>query len=139
MNKYMYYLLNCTWGIIMTLIGAITGLVLLAQGHRPTRHGGCLCFEVDDDWGGINLGLVFVCENGASQATKNHEFGHSIQNARWGLLFPIVIGLPSLIRCKYRNYLYKHNSDKYESLPDYDAIWFEGEATALGEEYIKQW
>lgn len=123
----------------MTLIGAITALVLLAKGHRPTRHGGCFCFEVGENWGGINLGLVFVCNRGASDETKNHEFGHSIQNAKWGLLFPFVIGLPSLIRCAYYNYLYEHDLERYNALPDYYSIWFEGEATALGEEYIQKW
>lgn len=139
MNKKLYYILNCTWGIIMTLIGAITALVLLALGYRPTRHGGCFCFEVGEYWGAISLGLVIVCGKNEGEETKNHEFGHTIQNARWGILFPFVIGLPSLIRCTYYNYMYGHDIEKYKALPDYYSIWFEGEASALGEKYIKNW
>lgn len=139
MNKQKYYILNCTWGIIMTLIGAIAALALLFLGHRPTRHGGCFCFEVGENWGAISLGLVIICSSGSSNKTKNHEFGHSIQNARWGFLFPIVIGLHSFVRCQYYNYLYKHDFEKYKALPDYDSIWFEGEASALGDKYITEW
>jgi hypothetical protein len=34
-NKTLFYVLSWTWGIIMTLIGAIVALVLIIAGKKP--------------------------------------------------------------------------------------------------------
>ena len=135
----IFYILSFTWGIIMTLVGGLAALVLICTGHRPTVYGGCLCFEVGSGWGAVSLGLVMVCSKGSSNDTKNHELGHAIQNALLGPLFIIFVAIPSLVRSQYRKWLYTYNRKKYYTLPDYDAIWFEGGATRLGKKYIKEW
>lgn len=62
-----------------------------------------------------------------------HEYGHSIQVMIWGPLWLFVVAIPSVIRFWYREWYYKH---KYfttrKSLPPYDSIWFEGQATRWG-------
>ena len=35
MKKTLYYLLSCTWGILMTLCGAIAAAALSVMGYRP--------------------------------------------------------------------------------------------------------
>lgn len=46
---------------------------------------------------------------------------------------PFVIGLPSLIRAGYREHIRKKDIHRYAKLPEYDAVWFEGQASRLGE------
>lgn len=50
---------------------------------------------------------------------------------------PFVICIPSATRYWYREYLWKTDKAKYKTLPDYDEIWFEGQATKWGETYVK--
>ena len=136
-NKFLYNFLSFTWGIVMTTIGGIVALILLICGKKPKRHGGSIFFVVGKDWGGVDLGRVFVCSKDSEDCDelKNHEFGHSFQNAWWGPLFPFVVAIPSAIRYWYRELKY-YKKGKYPPT-DYDSIWFEGQATALGNKYIE--
>ena len=104
MNKKLFYILNLTWGLPMTLIGAVAAAVLRCLGHRPHRHGGCLCFTVKPKkmWSGVSLGLVMIATENATEATKNHELGHAIQNAVYGPGH-VLISIASGVRCWYRS------------------------------------
>jgi hypothetical protein len=136
MNPKLYYTLNYTWGIIMTFIGFCVALVVQARGIKPQKHAGATYYQFGDNWGGISFGPYFFCCNQSGEHTKNHEFGHSLQNAIWGPLFPFVIAIPSFIRCQ------KFNSNIKKGIPnkeDYDAIWFEGQATEWGTKVAKEW
>ena len=120
----------------MQIVGGLTAIVCLVLGHRPTIFAGCVCFELGNYWGGISLGRFIFANKTSDDKIKKHEFGHSIQNAQWGLLFPFVIGLPSLIRSWYRNWLIKYSKrPRPFSLPPYESIWFEGQATRWGAKY----
>ena len=103
-NPKLYNTLCWTWGIIMTLIGACAAAFLSATGHKAQKHAGAIYYEVGKKpWGGANLGKYFFCSPGATKHTKDHEFGHSLQNCIWGPLFPFVIAIPSFIRCQKFN------------------------------------
>ena len=97
MNKKLYYILNLTWGLPMTLIGAVVALFLMfVRKKRPEIHGGCVYFKTGKtNWGGVSLGLVFLTDHENDEHTKNHEFGHSIQNAVLGPLMPFIVCIPS--------------------------------------------
>ena len=123
MKKFWYYFLSWTWGIIMSAIGFIIASVCFGLGYECKMHAGAFCFEIGGNWGGISFGCFFFCGTGSSKHTKDHEFGHSLQNCLWGPLFPFVIGLPSVIRCAV------YNSNTRKGIPNkkpYDSIWFEG-------------
>lgn len=137
MSKKAFYILNVTWGLPMTLIGALVALVLIISGHKPKRWGGCIYFNVGKSWGGLELGLFFLTDERDSTHTKNHEFGHGLQNAMYGVLMPFMICIPSAVRYWYRELRYHRKGITPPT--SYDDIWFEGEATALGEKYIKEW
>ena len=122
----------------MTLVGAVAALTLLIAGYAPHRHGGCFYFNVGQGWGGVNLGLFCIVDSTSGLHTKNHEFGHSIQNCYFGFLMPIVVGLPSVIRYWYRNMLVRTGTPATE-LPAYDSVWFEDQATKLGYANIAYW
>lgn len=92
--------------------------------------------ELPYNCGGMSLGM-FIFRGKNTNSILPHEYGHSIQNLKWGSLFIFVIGLPSLIRFCYRNYYYKNiYPNTRKSLPPYDSIWFEGQATQLGNDAV---
>ena len=129
--RKLFYILNLTWGLPMTLIGALVALCLRAVGKHPERYGDCWCFTVGKKgWGGVSLGLVMLVAPGASTHTKNHEHGHAVQNALYGVFMPFIVSIPSAAR-----YLSRKGKDR-ATLPPYDAVWFEGQATEWGNKYI---
>lgn len=138
MNKTLFYILfwflSCTWGIIMTLIGAIAALVLMCCGYRPSLFGPYVYFTVGRGWGGVNFGPFFVIAEDMGTYTETHEAGHGLQNIIWGPLFPFVIAIPSFIRYWYREIIYRTNPTRYYKLPPYNSIWFERQATLWGYE-----
>ena len=103
----LYWFLQCTWGIIMTLAGAVGAIIMLCKGEKPRRFGYAIYFVHGHGWGGVNLGgFFFVSHESDKLKTKAHEYGHSFQNAVLGPLFPFVVGAPSMIRY--------HLFDRYE-------------------------
>ena len=130
--KALFYLLTFTWGLPFTLIGLITALLLRLCGHRPKKHGYCYYFELGDNWGGINLGLFFIVDKQSDRRIRCHEHGHAVQNCYLGPLMLFAVALPSLIRSRYRVYLTDKKGVDPKTLPPYDSVWFEGQATRLG-------
>ena len=132
MRKMIFYVLSCTWGIIMTFIGAVAAVALIAMGYTPKKHGWCYHFEFGYGWGGVNLGVVMITSIAPSDHTKNHEHGHALQNCIWGPLMPFVIAIPSATRYWSRNIRQKRG----EKLEPYDAAWYEADATRRGNEFM---
>ena len=135
-NKYLFYLLSFTWGLPMTLIGCLAAVVLLITGHKPHQYGYCCCFEAGYGWGGLSLGFIIFVSKNSSDRIKAHEHGHAIQNCLFGPLMPFVVGLPSVIRYWCREWLARHNWEKYSKLSEYDSVWFEGSASMLGNKFM---
>ena len=117
----------------MTLIGLISALVLICAGRKPKAYGNCIRFTVGKNWGGVNLGIVIITDNTPTDHTLQHEHGHAIQNAMYGLAFPFIVAIPSFIRYWIREIQYKVGKPPKT---EYDAIWFEKEATELGAKYF---
>lgn len=131
---FLFYLISFTWGIIMSLIGLVAILFSLPFRKVHIYHGrlyatwGC-------GWGGVSLGCFFLCsEDCQYDSLMSHECGHTIQNCIWGPLMPFIVCIPSAFRYWYREFKY-HRKDLTPSTK-YDDIWFEGQATKWGKEYI---
>lgn len=135
-NKFLFYFLSFTWGLPMTLIGCLAAAILLAIGYKPKKWGYCYYFEVGENWGGVELGFIFITNKNPSEHIKSHECGHGLQNCMFGFLMPFVVCIPSATRYWYREYLVRSGKKKYSELPDYDAAWFEYQATTLGTKFI---
>lgn len=137
-HMWLYYILNYTWGIIMTVIGWIViGFVKLFLNKHITetdKFGPCLYHMLFDNWGGIELGVNFLIADrmGADWTlhTKCHECGHTFQNAIWGPLCIFISFLPSAIR-----YWVRRISKKSDT--PYDLAWFEQSATFIGGKYYR--
>ena len=127
----------------MTFIGlVVTGFCILFLKGKVHKNGFSYIVEVGGNWGGLDLGAVSRCggyttkcpDENWFQHTRRHEFGHSLQNIIWGPLFPFVIAIPSAIRYHYQNW----RSSKGLPNKEYDAIWFEGQATRWGTKAIEK-
>lgn len=120
-----------TW--IGLLIAVILSPVWIIKKRKPQIFGHSIYFEICKGWGGVNFGAIFFVNKGASEHTKCHEHGHGLQNICWGVLFPVVIAIPSALRYHKRKRIIKKNPNAV--LEPYDSVWFEGQATEWGMRY----
>lgn len=131
---WLYFILNFTWGIVMTLLGYIIAFVLLLFRQKPFAYQKVFYFKIGKLWGGVSLGMMFIRDkNERDTSIEPHEYGHSFQNALLGPLFIFLVAIPSFIRYWYQVIREKHNKIN----KPYEYIWFEGCATDMGE-YIKE-
>lgn len=135
--KILFWFLSLTWGFLMSFIGVIVFLVTIIFVKHKVHSNGCsVIVEFGGNWGGLSLGCFAFCgrysesNNYWFQHTRKHEFGHSIQNAILGPLFPFIIAIPSSIRYHYKRIAVKKG--KTFSTGWYDSIWFERTATKYG-------
>ena len=135
LKRILFYIISFTWGGIMTAIGLVVLLVTLPFGKFEIYHGR-IYKRIGKNWGGVELGCFFLCDNSADEYILAHESGHGLQNCLWGPLMPFVICIPSAIRYWYREFIWHCNKEKFNKLPEYDAIWFEGQATKWGKKYV---
>ncbi len=128
MKKWMFILLQCTWGIIPTLIGAVFFWKLRGNPHRMYRGA------IDTLWdsrSGLSLGLfIFTPRDDIadSQKIRVHEYGHCVQSIVLGPLF-VPFGILSLLWGRM-SYFHKLRTEKH--LP-YTACFVESWASRWGE------
>lgn len=109
MLKYIYILIQLTWGFLQSLLGFILFIININQKHY-FYHGAIIT-----KWqtrSSISLGLfVFVTQEPyftdkfKNEFTKEelanrllvHEYGHTIQSLILGPLYLIIMGIPSTI------------------------------------------
>lgn len=138
-HRWLYYLLACTWGIVMTTIGlvctAILGIVkAVADLVKPgklkinfNKYHWIYSISVGPAlWGGCDLGLMFLRDHESKGDLNEHEFGHTFQNCIFGPLFPFIVAIPSATRWWMR--VLKPNKE----YKPYDSAWFEDAATQCG-------
>ena len=122
-----FYVLSFTWGLPMSIVGAVVCGVLLCFGYKPKRYGHCCHIEIGKGWGGLNLGWVFLTGKDASVSTKNHELGHAYQNAcLLGWVFPFFTIISAT-----RYWLKRFGAKFY-----YYKWWFEAQASKIGAEVM---
>lgn len=129
-NRPLYYILSFTIGIVNNILGFIVFLSLLLTFHKPFIYNGNIGFKIGRFWGGFNLGIFFVRDKESSITVSDHEVGHSYQDAFLGIISLLIIQIPSVIRYWYR-YL-KYERKGLDPKTDYDAMWFEDNATQIG-------
>ncbi len=133
MKKMLFIILQCTWGILQTLIGAFFFLRLIRCPH--TMYHGC----IDTRWNrrsGMSLGLfIFTPDEEGSRAEKlrTHEYGHCIQSMVLGPLY-LIIAVISLV---WKNLPYFARLRREKKIP-YDACFVESWASRWGEKAIRE-
>lgn len=93
MLRCIYWFLQCTWGIIQTLMGFVVFLVHIKDPHYIYKGAVCTVWKRPM---GLSLGMfIFVWPD--DDRVCVHEYGHTIQSAVLGPLYLPVIGIPSAI------------------------------------------
>lgn len=134
-HKWLYYLIQFTWGLPMNIVGLLVFLALIIFGKKkPQKFYNCWYIGIGKHWGGLELGTFFLTDDSAAYDIKTHEAGHALQNLIWGPLMPFVICIPSAFRYWYRELKYYKN--RLVPPTNYDDIWFEGQATRWGNKYF---
>lgn len=144
-NIFVFYLLSFTWGVLFTLIGLIALLFIrlflkkMVYEYKIVAGRINVVFAADLP-GAMNLGLVYITDVDSQDDMElhYHEIGHSIQNAWFGPFFIVIVAIPSLVRAMFWDKVVDKELRETGTYPDYNRIWFEGQATKLGETYIKQ-
>lgn len=134
-NRFAFYLLSFTWGLLWTMIGLLTALFIVIVFRKEVlvvNHQGRLGIHfTEKNFGGASIGVVIITSGrSVSPEIVKHELGHTIQSAWFGPLFIPLIAIPSGIRYQYRM------RTKKPLKTEYDDIWFEGQATRLGSKYF---
>ena len=97
MKTVFLRILQWTWGLPQTLLGAVLYLIHFRRRHFPYRHA------IVTEWsipGSLGVGMfIFLGRHDASTRGPllAHEYGHNIQSLLLGPLFLPVIGLPSFL------------------------------------------
>lgn len=131
--RILYWIGELTWGLLMNIIGFLVALFMLIIGKKPYRLKHTFVFAFGKGWGGLTLGAVVIVAGDSSLSVLFHEYGHTVQNLIFGP-FELFIGIASAARYWYREI--KRKRDPACSLPPYDSIWFEGQATRLGLKFL---
>lgn len=134
-HRWLYYLLACTWGSIMTLVGGLIS-VTLAIARLFMKDKSKIIFKPyhwiysislgSNFWGGLELGLCFLRDKKSRGTLAAHEFGHTFQNCLFGPLFLFIVGIPSAI------WYHSRKKIAYKDRKPYDSKWFEDAATQCG-------
>lgn len=143
--KIIYILIQCTWGIIQTLLGFIVFLFNIKNKHY--FYYGAIITE-RDVLSSVSLGMfVFITTNPMKdKRTENkipdeeikkrllvHEYGHTIQSLIFGPLYLIVMGIPSTLWGFLPYYQKKRNNGT-----SYFSFFTEKFANYLGEKVTKE-
>ncbi len=128
MKKILFAAVQCTWGLLQTLIGLGFFIANRKCSHRMYR--GC----VDTQWnhnGGLSLGLfIFTPPDSRSNSAliRVHEYGHSVQSLVLGPLM-LFVGIVSVA---WGNMPCFARMRKEKNLP-YTACFVEAWASRWGE------
>ncbi len=133
MKRCLYYVLSLTWGLPMTLCGALAVGILRLCAYPVQRFGPCLYIEIGEHWGGVELGMFFLKDKTPSAHICLHEAGHSLQNIVYGPLMPFLVSIPSALRYHIRRIAIRRG---YRPRRGYEDIWFEKQATVWGTKYF---
>lgn len=131
----LYYLLACTWGSIMTIVGLIvSGVLYLVKLFTKDKvkitfkpYHWIYSISVGPNyWGGFECGLCFLRDQKSRGNLNAHEFGHTFQNCLFGPLFPFLVAIPSM------TWYHSRKKNKEKAKKPYDSKWFEDAATQCG-------
>ena len=129
--KFLFYLVQFTWGLPVNLIGGIVYLIYYKK-CRHEKFCNSYITYLPKNWGGSSTGMfIFMCEHDEKWTynTRIHEYGHTIQCLLLGPFYWLVIGLPSAVWCNFfENYRKKNNVSYYK-------LYCESWANAWGQKW----
>ena len=127
MKKYL--LLQWTWGILGNIIGGIVFIFCLFLTCPIKMYHNAIDITVPWNGAAATLGM-FIFRGADCNSIMPHEYGHTLQNIKYGPVSLFIVQIPSVIRFWYREKMY--HAKGIQPPTAYDDAWFEGEATKLG-------
>ncbi len=135
MKKFLFYLIQFTWGLPQNILGLLIMLINIKCRKEMFRNSLLTYWNVR---GGMSLGMfIFLnddSEDKRMEFYKLHEYGHSIQSLILGPLYLFIIGIPSFLWANNR-FLVKRRRNTGKS---YYSFYTERWANRIFEHYIKE-
>ena len=146
MKKILYFIWQCTWGFLQSLLGFFVFLCHIKDRHY-FYHGAIIT-----EWqpkSSVSLGLfIFITKEPyfyeklkdeysmgeLSSRLRVHEYGHTIQSLILGPLYLIIIGIPSTLWGFMPNLNRKRREEKLSYFSFFTEKW----ANQLGEKVTKE-
>ena len=128
-ERILFVILQCSWGILQTLIGVIVFCIMIRCPHKRYRG------SIDTRWNlekGLSLGLFLFTPNEETPDTNElriHEYGHCIQSMLLGPFYLILV----LISMIWAGFPYFVKLRKEKHIP-YTACFVESWASKWGEQ-----
>ena len=94
------------WQLPQNLVGLILLLVYKREKSYHHLNGRTFYYTVEMP-SGISLGNYIILHYKDWAEDLHHEYGHSIDSRRWGPLYLLVVGLPSLLGNIYDSIFHK--------------------------------
>lgn len=140
-NKLLFFILSFTWGLLWTIIGGIiylvTSFTMNSSYVTSGKRNGVRYKTFKGLPGSISLGVFVILDDSMNnEEILKHELGHTIQNIIFGPLFVFLVAIPSGIRAALWWRIQKRHYKKFGTYKDYEGIWFESQATRLGNKYF---
>lgn len=103
-RAFLFYLDQFTWGILQNIVGFIGFMIMKAKGCEHEKfHRSYITYIEKKNFGGVSIGIfIFINASKTGDVRHDirvHEYGHTIQSAILGPIWPFVIALPSVIWC----------------------------------------
>jgi hypothetical protein len=120
MKKFTEILLYI-WQLPQNLVGLF---LLLWYQHEKVYHrlNGRTFYFTTEMPSGISLGNYIIMNRQDKEDGMRHEYGHSIDSRRWGPIYLLVIGLPSILgniydRIFHKKWKYSDSCEWYYNQP----------------------
>lgn len=119
--KTLKEILLYIWQFPQNLVALVLLLVYQREKVYHKLNGRTFYFTTEMP-SGISLGNYIIMNRQDKEDGMRHEYGHSIDSRRWGPLYLIVIGLPSLLgniydRIFHKNWKYSDSCEWYYNQP----------------------
>lgn len=131
--KFIFYLIQWTWGLPVNIFGLILFLIFGSNKYRKEKFCNAYITYLPKKFGGVSLGLFIFMAEGRPENwaynTRIHEYGHTIQCLLLGPFYWFVIGIPSSVWCNFfEGYRRKNNISYYK-------LYCESWANAWGQKW----
>lgn len=135
LKKFLFYLVQWTWGLPVNLVGGIAFIICTKILHRRyQRFGYAYITYLPWNAGGLSMGLfIFMKDQHPRKVwtynTRIHEYGHTWQCLILGPLYYLVVAIPSAVWCNF--------FDKYRKKHDvsYYKLYCESWANSFGQRF----
>lgn len=135
MKRYLYYLLQWTWGLPQNLVGAVLCFFFRKKDVFSFHYAKVI--RVNSHFS-TSLGMFLFLGNGGGtypealeQAILAHEYGHSFQSLLFGPFYFLVVGAPSVIWARLPGMIRRRRITGRS----YYAVWPENQANRLGKKH----